>query len=95
MSDVTIPEAAGERIVAAAMIYNGVTCSLPAPARHGDIINTIAKCVPEAMWPISGPQGFVTDQGHFVDRQRAMQIAIASGQMSLTKVAQLFSEDLW
>lgn len=83
-----------ERIVAAAMVYNGVTCSLPAPARHGDIINAIARSLGEAHWPISGEQGFLTDRGRFVDREIAREIAFAAGQTP-EHDGNLFSEDLW
>lgn len=88
------PPARFERIVAAAMIYNGVVCSLPQPARHGDIIATIGKSVGEAYWPINGEDGFVTSEGRFVGRNEGMEIARAAGQTNST-MDTLFSEDLW
>lgn len=85
---------AEERIVAAAMIYNGVICSLAAPKRHGDIINTISRSVGEANWPVNGEDGFVTSEGRFVGRNVAIEIARAAGQTESTSDT-LFSEDLW
>lgn len=67
-----------ERIVAAAMIYNGVVCSLPQPARHGDIIAAIGRSVGEAQWPINGDDGFVTSEGRFVGRNDGIEIARAA-----------------
>lgn len=83
-----------ERIVAAAMIYNGVVCSLPAPARHNDIIREIAARVGSANWPVNGEDGFTTSTGRFVGRNLGMEIARAAGQTEAA-MEQLFSEDLW
>lgn len=83
-----------EKIVAAAMVYNGVTCSLPAPARHGDIIHAIAKSLGEEHWPINGEQGFLTSTGRFVGRGEACDIATAAEQAPVGLV-KLFTEDLW
>lgn len=85
-----------ERIAAAAVQF-GATISLPPPARHHTIIQTMdtlmgingIKAIPET-------QGFVTDAGRFVNRVEAYYIAFKSGQIiSETKGPQLFSEDLW
>lgn len=83
-----------ERVVAAAMIYNGVVCSLPAPARHNDIIRSIAEHVGEEYWPINGETGFVTSEGRFVGRNVGMELARAAGQTDSVSDT-LFSEDLW
>lgn len=83
-----------ERIVSAAMIYNGVVCSLPQPARHGDIIVAISRHVPEREWPINGEDGFVTSTGRFVGRNEAAELARAAGQTKATGDI-LFSEDVW
>ena len=84
-----------ERIIAAALFYNAVICTLPAPARHGDIIHAIANSVDRTLWPINGPQGFITDTGRFVDRKEAMRIAVLAGQVEAGDVPDLYSEDLW
>lgn len=86
----------GERIVAAAVVYNGVTCSLPAPARHGDIMHTIARHVGEDRWPVDGISGFLTSSGQFVSRIQAARVAVEAGQIDKPKWgAHLYSEDLW
>lgn len=81
-------------IVAAAMMINGEVKSLPAPARHGDIIRR---------WPmphyIHGLQGFIDSDYGFVTRVEACKIARKEGQLEgRTKTCPdnvLFSEDLW
>lgn len=90
--------AKGERetIVAAAVQF-GATISLPPPARHHTIIQTMDKemgidgyhATPQA-------QGFLTSSGRFVNRVEGFYLAHAAGQIiSDTQGPQLFSEDLW
>jgi hypothetical protein len=81
-------------IVAAAMVWKGVVCSLPAPARHSDIIEAIAQNIPENEWPVSGEDGFLTSSGKFVGRNDGMEIARAAGQTDSSSDT-LYSEDLW
>ena len=70
--------------------------------RHADVISTVMNllgkrtcthgddCTGESV------QGFYTNKSRFVDRQEAMLIALAAGQVkSDTKVAALYSEDLY
>lgn len=40
-------------------------------------------------------QGFVTDDGKFVDREEGLKIAIECNQLINEPRAELFSEDLW
>ena len=75
---------------------------------HKDIIYTgFSHCkiglkmledkVCEPPYPSSRFQGFVTDDGRFVDRETALKIAIKSGQVIEGKTysnIMLFSEDL-
>lgn len=87
------------RIVAAAVKISGLTISLPKPARHHDVINTLANMfyrdneayfiVPPEM------QGFLDSDGHFLNRKEAMLIAYAAGQTKVTDRDELYSEDLW
>lgn len=91
-----------ERIVAAAVRTHirvnddwvGVVHSAPPPARHHTIIHAMHRLRPE---PFLGEQGFITSTGRWVDRQQAMGIAVAAGQVPPEKVTapRLFSEDLW
>lgn len=81
-------------IIKAAAIrdHDGRVYWLPAPKRHAHIIwhmrsRGIAK-------PITGKQGFVTNNGDFVDRTTAAMIALHAGQI-VGHRRELFSEDLW
>ena len=86
-----------ERIVAAACKVEGLTVSLPPPARHG--------CIIKAIWNVNRKlsavpprgQGFLTDTGRFVGREEAFVIARDTGQIAAKHPPNdmLFSEDLW
>lgn len=85
-----------ERIVAAAVVQGRVTVSMPAPARHSDIINYLAR-VGVTRKVRQHEQGFLTSTGRFVHRIEAKQIAVAAEQL-LQRAShhdQLFSEDVW
>lgn len=87
-----------ERITAAAVVFEGIVCALPPPARHHTILHIIARDLrPDA--DVIGPdaQGFVTSTGRFVHRAEARQLAEAAGQLLPTAIAHkhLFSEDVW
>ncbi len=78
-------------IKSAAIIHDGKPWT---GYRHHLIMRDIIEvCGPEAA-PINGEQGFMTDEGLFVDRETAARIAFESGQMP-THVKRLFSEDIW
>ena len=87
-----------ERIVAAA-IYFGMIFSLPAPARHHTILNSIALVLGGSMVLPPQTQGFLTSTGRFVNRIEAYSIAHREGQIIKktgdTNTPELFSEDLW
>lgn len=78
----------------AAILYSGV---IYAGWRHGQIghemlLNGICK----RPYPGGDSQGFVTSNGMFVNREDAMNIAKAAGQIDTNKESTLlFSEDLW
>lgn len=62
--------------------------------RHPDIIHKMIEQGYEK--PITGEQGFITDQGIFLDRYQAAKHAIECRQIAKTKIdGILFSEDLW
>lgn len=95
-----IYKALPERIVAVACRAKGVvvdspsgkvmlTLTLPAPARHHNILWGWGRVSPEN-------QGFLTSEGRFVGRKEAAEIAMASGQViALQSAPNLYSEDLW
>ncbi len=81
------------RIIAAAIKVGELTCSLPKPARHHNIIR---EMVARGISPHGRMQGFLTDKGEFVDRKEGAKIALYSGQVKkLHAPPNLFSEDLW
>lgn len=80
-----------ETIAAAAIVFDDVVWSLPAPHRHYHIIEKHFK---ETGKNGSGKQGFVTSAGRFVDRYQAASLAYDAKQIEATRL-QLFTEDLW
>ncbi|MBV6304882.1 hypothetical protein KVP10_08280 [Candidimonas humi] len=80
------------RITHVAILHNDKAHALPAPHRHHDIIRS--------MGGIHGPdtQGFLDDQGNFLTREEALQVALDAGQVkdpANIRAGRLFSEDLW
>jgi len=81
------------KIVAAAIIQDGKLYTLPSPARHHDLISLIYG---EIGRRVDGRQGFVTEDGTFVDREEARRIVVKNGQCPTPcHCRELFSEDLW
>lgn len=91
-STVPDPSKQKERIVAAAILQDGVVYT---GTRHAFIIRDIVLMT--GTKPITGQQGFVTSTGQFVSREIAGEIAMRSGQVTHLKYqrTQLFSEELW
>ncbi|CAA2139501.1 hypothetical protein [Hyphomicrobium sp. ghe19] len=88
-----------ERIIAAAVKIGDVALSMPPPARHWTIINTLCGTLdkPDATrYAQPDDQGFLTDQGRFVSRVEALGIAWAAGQLKKAPtMRELYTEDLW
>lgn len=92
-----------ERIVAAAVQYRGVTLSLPPPARHHTILQTMDILVGISQDELhSSYQGFLTNEGRYVNRVEAWYIAYKADQLIHLKgdeksfrKPELYSEDLW
>lgn len=83
-----------ETIVSVGIRQHDLLISLPAPARHGDVL----KLLHLASGAIVAPQdqGFLTNTGRWVDRTEGAAIAIAAGQIEALKwPPYLYSEDLW
>ena len=81
------------RVVAAACHLNGLTYTIPAPARHHDILLLMPS--PECHLCT---QGFLLSDGRFIEREGARFVAIDQKQvkdMSILHARELFSEDLW
>ncbi|TPJ76842.1 hypothetical protein FJ422_29470 [Mesorhizobium sp. B2-6-3] len=83
-----------ERIISVAISAFGIVASLPAPARHGDVLR---KLYDFNQTVIGGDaQGFLTNTGRYVNRRDAAVIALEAGQVDkLTAAPDLYSEDLW
>ena len=85
-------------IVAAAVQIDGLTISMPAPARHHDILWGLdAMGVPLAKIG-SATQGFLDHRGVFVGRSAARIVAANWEQITPGKRdagGDLYSEDLW
>jgi len=80
------------KIVAAAIKDpEGKVWSLPAPARHENVIRLMCSKGARAL---DSNEGFLTDEGVFVDRLKAASIARAAGQVK-RPVDVLASTDLW
>lgn len=70
--------------------------SLPAPNRHHNIIWKLAEEGIEL--PDDDIQGFLTDEGKFLDRFEALGYALKHNQVkdvNNIRANRLFSEDLW
>ncbi len=65
------------------------------PRRHHDVIHAMAEA--GFPTPIRGDQGFLTDDGVFVNRLEGFKIATAAGQIlhKYGPADTLFSEDMW
>lgn len=91
-------DAEAQQITHVAISYAGRIWSLPAPNRHHDVIRLIAKETGAGMY---GPhsEGFLTENGTYLDRRSARWLAASTGQFKRaaggTQSEELFSEDLW
>ena len=94
-------------IVAAAIKIGNAVISMPAPARHHDIQRSIWRLYEPYSRPnwtfVEETQGFLTDEGHFLDRRKAFVHVHDHGQGTPKRRVgpgcyegdELFSEDLW
>ena len=75
--------------------HDGKVYTMPKPARHHDIIHFMANKGIEI--PITGEQGFITNEGVFVDRYEARIIAVNAHQLldRAGGTTRLYSEDVW
>lgn len=81
------------KIVASAIRYNGVIYT---GRRHHNIIYDMVHKYLIRKPTIDNEQGFVLEDGTYVDRIEGARIAIESGQIEkLQWPPNLYSEDLW
>lgn len=82
-------------IVAAACRFDDLTLSMPAPARHGDILFALEAI---GVDPVSVDQGFLDHRGVYLSRRTAKIVAGQHRQINRAQMeagGDLFSEDLW
>ncbi len=85
-------------IVAVAFLLNGnEIITMPKPARHYHLVRWLGENKKE--WPEirksgSYEQGFLDEDGLFLNRSEAARRAYSIGQI-ISEVDELFSEDLW
>lgn len=85
------------RVVAVAIRdKEGKIYTLPAPARHHNVIHKMARDGLETMGP-DIEQGFLLSDGQFCRRRAAKFIAAEAGQLlpRAMDLDELFSEDVW
>lgn len=83
-------------IVGVAIMHEGEMISLPKPARHHHVIRKIADSGGKT--PVCGEQGFITEDGKFLNRFDGLEIAKNNNQildLSDIRANRLFSENLW
>lgn len=83
-------------IVAAACQVDGLTFSMPAPARHGDVLWSMCAAGFECCG--TETQGFLDHRGVFVGRKAAMIVAQNWGQIDPSEFedgGDLYSEHVW
>lgn len=83
-------------IVAAACQVDGLTFSMPAPARHHDVLWSMGMAGVKCCGSVT--QGFLDHRGVFVGRKAAMIVAQNWGQIDLSEFedgGDLYSEHVW
>lgn len=94
--DRAIGAPASEHIVAAAIEHKlGGVWSVPRPARHNHVIKLMQSRGRYDECERDHELGFITNTGRFVNRQEAMRVAVAAGQVQAGGASGLFSEDVW
>lgn len=81
------------KIVAVAARKGGVVVSAGERGRHYQVLRGLDGAGAD---PLEWEQGFLSSTGRFLDRREALEVAIASGQVTTPRnPRELFSEDLW
>jgi len=82
-------------VAAAVRLPDGLVCSLPRPARHFNVIRSLASHGIDQQG--NHEQGFLLSDGRFCRRTPARMVAEKAGQILPTagQTKELFSEDVW
>jgi len=84
-----------EHITGVAIKAKTVVYQLHWPCRHCHVMHMLYQCLPHLqIREREHVQGFVTDEGRFLTREEAADMARANGQTVSTR-SSLFSEELW
>lgn len=86
-----------QTIEKAAILIDGVVHSVERPGRHHTIIKQLVE-EKNFKPPIKGIQGFVDNNGNFLNRNEALIVAINANQVKIENLLTksiLISEDLW
>ena len=84
-----------------ALLYSGRVFCLPYPYRHHHLIQILKRSNHGTKWNPKEThhaiEGFLTNDGEFVNRTEAMRIMVKNGQKILSPIYghKLFSENLW
>lgn len=89
-----------ETIIAAALRGTSGVHALAPPNRHHDVIRWMLANGHGMSETCEASQGFLTNQGRYVEREEALAIALAAQQIHeehrpVPGLPELFSEDLW
>ncbi|MFA8451778.1 MAG: hypothetical protein ACEPOW_13875 [Bacteroidales bacterium] len=88
-----------ERILCAAILYNGLIISGYRHSNCYDVLRELKPDISGAELPDRDCQGFLTSEGRYVDRRKAWNIADMSGQIRSDPKgmidAELISENLY
>lgn len=88
-----------ERVVSAAIQYDGLIFSQPPPARHAHIVRSMQAVGLLKDVHVVREQGFLTSLGRYVSREEGADVARTAGQLvgrTMTgSTRTLYSEDLW
>jgi len=84
------------KIVSAAVRLGPTIISAPPPARHHHLVNALSGLSAQIVVQPED-QGFLTNEGQFVQRVEARKIAEGAGQLlpRQSNLDELFSEDVW
>lgn len=86
------------KLVGVAILHQGEMHSLPAPARHCDvfrILGSLGKLDKPWKGDMHYDQGFVDEDGFYLNRYQAKARALRIGQITSTISNIMTSEDLW
>jgi len=85
------------KIISVALRFpSGVLATLPAPARHSELVRQLMIDRLATDRVLGAEKGFICCSGNFLDRRKACHVALRSGQVTHPIVPNhLHSDDIW